>query len=375
MSLATDLKQYALSLGFDLAGITSAEPFPEVERIFLERISQGFLGGLAWFTPARAGLSTHPALHLAEAKSILSLGVSYLAPEVVPRPGAEPRGRISRYAWGLDYHGVFGGKLKLIHGFLQRACGRPVQVRPFVDSSPFAEKAIARRSGIGWCGKNTLILTREWGSWIFLAGLLVDVELEQDNAVDNLCGDCIACVQACPTGALVKPYTLDSRRCLSYLTVELKGTIPKEYRPLLGNRVFGCDTCQEVCPSNRQPRPSGSVEFTPVDIDDAHPPLLRLMRLDDRKFRERFRGRPLTRAKRAGILRNAAIALGNIGDPASVATLGEALEDHDPIVRRHVAWALGRIGGRSAKLALDRGRLLEPDEEVKTEIEEALGDL
>ena len=231
----------------------------------------------------------------------------------------------------------------------------------------------AQLAGLGWIGKNTLLLNRSAGSWFFLAALLTDVELEYDvpHETDH-CGTCTACLDACPTQAFVAPYVLDSRRCISYLTIELRTNVPAELRAGVGDWVFGCDVCQEVCPYNRAARPMEDPDFLPRVGIGPKPALIPLMGLDASAFKERFRGSPILRPKRRGFLRNVAVALGNAKDPVAVPVLARALEDEEPLVRSHSAWALGEIGGNDARAALDRARLKESDEGVLGEISAAI---
>jgi epoxyqueuosine reductase len=253
----------------------------------------------------------------------------------------------------------------------------------FVDTGRMVDRAVAQRSGLGWYGKNTCILTKGWGSWVFLSELVTSLDLEPDPPLGANCGQCEICLHACPTGAFVAPYVLDNRRCISYLTIELRGSIPVELRPLIGNHIFGCDICQQVCPVNtvveRRLRASGRLgvrgerlEFQPRTPEASSPALIPLLALDEEGFRERFRHSPVKRAKRRGLLRNVCVALGNIGDPAAVPALIRALDDAEPLVRGHAAWALGRIGGAEARSALEAGLEREQHADALHEIRYAL---
>jgi epoxyqueuosine reductase len=248
------------------------------------------------------------------------------------------------------------------------------------------DRAAAQRSGLGWYGKNTNILTKGWGSWVFLAELVTTLPLDPDPPTGANCGRCEVCLHACPTKAFVAPGVLDNRRCISYLTIELRGAIPLELRPLIGNHIFGCDICQEVCPVNQRVearlraagRLSGAREplaFRPRVGIGSSPALIELLALDDQGFRARFRHSPIKRAKRRGLLRNVCVALGNSGDAAAVPALARALGDHEPLVRRHAAWALGRLGGAHAREALEAARAREQEPEVRAEIACALDEL
>jgi epoxyqueuosine reductase len=236
------------------------------------------------------------------------------------------------------------------------------------------DRAAAERAGVGWFGKHTNILTPTHGSWVLLGQAITDLELEPDTPLAKSCGRCVRCVDACPTGAIVAPFAIDNTRCISFLTIELRGPIPRQMRPLVGDWVFGCDICQEACPVNRDPRPSRDPALEALH-DFAAPELIPLLELDDEGFRERFRKSAVKRAKRVGLQRNVCVALGNIGDPRAVPALERALNGADTlVVRTHAAWALGRIGGRRAVEAL-RSAGARPEPEVAEEIEMALADL
>jgi epoxyqueuosine reductase len=308
-----------------------------------------------------------------DVRSLVSLGISYLSAgaEDSTRPGA-PAGRIARYAWGQDYHEVFKDKLWALHAFVQEQLGRPVAARALADTARITDRAVAERAGMGWYGKNTNLLTHEFGSWVLLGELLLDVPLPPDAPLRTHCGACTRCLPACPTGALIAPGVLDSDRCISYLTIEHKGPIPRDLRPLIGNWIFGCDLCQEVCPVNRHRTPPNHPEFVPRPEVGSSPDLIPLLDLTEAEFRERFRGSPIRRAKWAGLRRNVCVALGNSGDPAAVPALVRVLGEDPALVRGHAAWALGRLGGAEAVAALTARAAVEPDPWVQEEIALAL---
>jgi epoxyqueuosine reductase len=394
------IKEYAYELGFDTARISSAEAFPEAERVIKERIAQGLMDGLPWFTAERADVSCHPDALLPDARSIISLAMFYLTEQPDDEnagtdntPTQGPRGRISRYAWGDDYHEVIKPKLQQFALWLrQYARGEinsELETRLFVDTGRMVDRAVAQRAGLGWYGKNTNILTKGWGSWVFLAEIVTNLPLAADTPTRANCGSCEICLHACPTQAFPAPYVLDNTRCISYLTIELRGSIPIELRPLMGNLIFGCDICQQVCPVNKvvekrlgfrkEAGEAGQLlqvrrreEFRPRAGIGSNPELIPLLSLTEEQFRERFRSSPIRRTKRRGLLRNVCVALGNSGDPLAVPALVNALSDYEPLVRGHAAWALGRIGGDQAKHALDDVLASEDDEEVKKEIRYAL---
>ena len=370
--LERTIKQYGESLGFDIVGITTAEPFFRDEQAAIERIRDGLMDGLPWYTEERVRRATHPEVLLPGAKSIISLAMSYLTEEP-ENGGPGPHGKIARYAWGDDYHQLLKGRLKeFVEGVSERV-GRPVGTRIFVDDGPMNDRAAAERAGVGWFGKNTNILTPSHGSWVLLGQVVTDLELEPDRPLAKTCGDCVRCIDECPTGAIVAPYVIDNTRCISFLTIELRGAIPREMRPLVGDWVFGCDICQDVCPVNRKAALGLEPAFRQRH-DFAAPQLLPLLELDDEAFRERFRNSPIKRAKRVGLQRNVCVALGNIGDPTAVPALAKCMNGADALVRMHAAWALGRIGGPEASGALHSAIDREEDPAVLEEIELSLAD-
>src|SRR5579885_6012 len=405
----TTIKEYAYSLGFDMARITSAEAFPEADRVIQERIAQGLMDGLPWYTAERAEVSCHPDALLPGAQSIIALAMCYLT-ELPDETANDPlHGRISRYAWGEDYHEIIKPKLYQFTEWLKEYARSEIddpEFRVFVDTGRMVDRAVAERAGLGWYGKNTNILTKGWGSWIFLAEIVTNLPLTNsyDAPLKANCGQSELCLHACPTGALPAPYVLDNTRCISFLTIELRGSIPLELRPLMGNLIFGCDICQEVCPVNklaekrlgmrenngkqliepetirrREQAPASSPptfqphdHFRPRPETGSSPELIPLLALTEEEFRQRFRHSPIKRTKRRGLLRNVCVALGNIGDPQAIPALARALHDHEPLVRSHAAWALGRIGGTQAQEALHTALKTEEDQEVQKEIRCAL---
>jgi epoxyqueuosine reductase len=345
MSLAAELKAYARAIGFHLVGITGPAPFEQAELDITRWLGAGHQGEMAWLNAARARLATHPAELLPGARSLVVVGVSYRTDE--PRTDTPLTGRLARYAWGSDYHDELTSRLKQLATFLGERAGRPVRSRVFVDSGPLVERDAAVRAGLGFRGKNTNLLT-PIGSYVFLGALLTDVALDFDAPVAKDCGSCRLCLDACPTGALDEPYHLAAERCIAYLTIEHRGPIAAELRPRMGDWVFGCDICQEVCPYNASVRgkPRGWPAFEPRPAIGTSPDLRQLLGLDDDGFRQTFRRSPIKRAKRRGLARNAAIALGNSGDEAAVPALTRAVaHDPEPLVRDAAAWALDRLAG------------------------------
>jgi epoxyqueuosine reductase len=356
MSLTQDVKAAAFELGFDRAGISDAKPLRHAEAAIQQRIADGHMDGLRWFTPERAQLATRPTELLPGARSILALAVSYLGRRDPPpiEPG-NPRGKIARYAWGRDYHDVLKQMARELVARVEQVAGRPVASRIFVDSSPLAERAVAERAGLGWFGKNTMLLLPGAGSWAFLCEVILDLNLEPDVPVAKSCGTCRRCLDVCPTGALVAPGVLSTPLCISFQTIEQKGSIPRTLRPQMGAWVFGCDDCQEVCPVNRKALPARIADLRAYDDESAFPSLTGLLALDDAAFRARYKGTPVTRAKRWGMQRNACVALGNSRDEGAIPALGETLLNptQHPIVREHAAWALARFHVPTARAALN----------------------
>jgi len=288
-------------------------------------------------------------------------------------PESTPRGKIARYARGDDYHDVMNEKLPALLRFVQDRAGRPVEGQVYVDTGPVLEREFAVRAGLGWFGKHTNLIHKRVGSWLLIGEVLLDIELEQDGPASDHCGTCTLCLEACPTDAIVEPYVVDSRRCISYHSIELKGAIPMEYRAAMGDRVFGCDDCQDVCPWNRRAPETGHPAFVARPWNEM-PDLIEMLGLTPETFRTRFKGSPIKRTKRRGLLRNAAVALGNTKDPGAVPALADSLGDDEPLVRGHAAWALGNVGGTRAFAVLEKARKTEEDPWVVEEIDQALAE-
>lgn len=373
-ALKAEIVERAHELGFDLVRFARVEAMTETLAVLEERIDAGLLSGLTWFTKERARVASDPRNLMATARTAVSLGISYLGSgEYTPSEPGKARGKVARYAWGLDYHEVFKGKLVALHEFVQERLERAVEARTLVDTARIVDRAVAERAGMGWFGKNSNILNRERGSWILLGELLLDIELPADERVRTTCGSCTRCMPACPTGAIIAPGVVNSDHCISYLTIELKGPIPRDLRPLIGDWVFGCDICQDVCPVNRKAVPGEHAEFAPEMGIGPSPVLTELLDMSEEEFRARYKYSPVKRAKWAGLRRNAAVALGNVGDQESVPALVRALNGVPALVRGHAAWALGRIGGEAARGALHDRATFEDDEWVREEIGLALG--
>ncbi|MBN9387181.1 MAG: tRNA epoxyqueuosine(34) reductase QueG [Chloroflexi bacterium] len=348
LELTSYIKEEARALGFDLVGIAPAGPFEETEARLLEHIEQGRIAGLAWFTKERATFASDPANLLPGVRSIISLGISYLQDSPDLADSGNPRGRVARYAWGQDYHEVLKAKMQALFDKI-KTCTGAEEARLLVDTARIVDRAVAQRAGLGFFGKNTNLINKKLGSYFFVAEILTDLELEYDAPAHGTCGRCTRCIDACPTEAIIAPGTVYNDRCISFLTIELKGSIPPELRPGMGEWIFGCDICQEVCPYNKKATPGNHAEFAPADFEDTAPDLLGWLRLTEQEetFRQKFRGTPLSRPKRAGLRRNIAVALGNRAEPSTLPDLQEALENEtDPVVREHLEWAISRLNSR-----------------------------
>lgn len=376
LKLAGKIEQKARQLGFDLVGIAPAQSITTANH-YRAWLKAGYHGQMAYLArPDSITRRKDLARTLPGIRSIVMVGVNYHTISLPPTLRDDPsRGVIASYARGDDYHDLLTSRLRQLAAFIETEIGQAIPYRAYTDTGPLLERELAARAGLGFVGKNTNLVHPRLGSWFLLGELLLTLELppsgEAFRSKPN-CGRCTRCLDACPTKAFAAPYILDARRCLSYLTIELKGPIPRHLRPLLGNRIFGCDICQKVCPWNeRFSRPATEPAFQPRP-DAVAPHLLDLVALDDDGFRERFRGSPVKRAKRRGLLRNVAVALGNWGDPVAVPALVRALKDSEPLIRGHAAWALGRIATTRAHKALRQAQAAETDEWAREELQLAL---
>jgi len=334
----------AIELGFDLCRIApAAKPVHAAE--FSRWLDANRHGDMAYLKRT-SEKRTDPQFVLADAKSIIALGVSYATLEPQGQPEEQtPAGAVARYATFQDYHDVIGGNLKKLADYTIELGGAQTRSLGYVDTGPILERDVAQRSGLGFIGKHTNLISRQFGNWIFLAEIITTLDLEPDVPEINRCGSCTKCLSACPTNAFVAPFELDARRCISYLTIELKGSIPVELRQAIGNRIFGCDDCLAVCPWNRFAREGRMMRDYRLS-DFRTPNLVELLNLDAAEFKKRFSGTPIVRTKRRGLLRNVAVALGNSGDTAALPALEKATSDVEPLVAEHAAWAIQQIEAR-----------------------------
>ena len=338
LSLEQLIKAQACGLGFDLVGITSLGPV-ETAAEFDAWVARGYAGEMGYL-PRGARKRRDSRLPVPGTTSAIVVGLDY--------GGRAASGPVARYARGDDYHDVMLAKLGELHEWLEYELSRPVKGKAYVDTGPILERDLARRAGLGWFGKNTNLVNPRIGSFFFIGSLLVDLDLAADTPFEaDRCGTCTRCLDACPTGAFVGPRVLDATRCISYLTIELKGAIPEDLRGQMGNHVYGCDICQDVCPYNvkfaQELREPAFAARATIGDRDAQSLARELLSMDDDGFRSAFRNSPIKRAKRRGLARNAAVVLGNTGDRSDETTLERALDDHEPLVRQHASWALEQI--------------------------------
>ncbi len=358
------IRQRGRELGFDDCRFTTAEA-PESAPRFDEWLAQGQHGEMAYLE-RNAPKRVEPRRVLPGARSIITLAASYAELSIqysvfsnksmatnsdnpasrIQNPESH-RGLIARYARYRDYHMVLGERLKLLTAFVNELGGADTRSLWYVDTGPLLERDLAQRAGLGFIGKHTNLISRRLGNWIFLAEIITTLDLEPDPPEKNRCGTCTRCLEACPTRAITGPFQLDARLCISYLTIELKGAIPVELRPALGNRIFGCDDCLAVCPWNRFAR-EGRLMKERARPELEQPDLIELLSLDDAGFKRRFAGTPILRAKRRGLLRNVCVALGNIGDATALPALERAALDAEPLIAEHARWAIEQIRQKTA---------------------------
>ncbi len=349
------IAQKGQELGFNDCRFTTAAP-PDHTAQFQSWLAAGKHGEMAYLQ-RNAPKRVAPRQVLAGAKSFITLAASYWnedpeaagedAPFIPHSALRTPHsGLVARYARHTDYHDVLGERLKTLTEFVSRLGGEGTRSLWYVDTGPLLERDLAQRAGLGFIGKHTNLINRRLGNWIYLAEILTTLELEPDAPEKNRCGSCARCLAACPTGAITAPFQLDARRCISYLTIELKGSIPLEFRHAIGNRIFGCDDCLAVCPWNRFAQ-QGKLMRQHARPELAEPDLLELLSLDEAGFKRRFADTPLMRVKRRGLLRNVGVALGNVGDTSALPALVRAAADPEPLIAEHARWAITQIEKRS----------------------------
>lgn len=348
------IRQRALELGFDDCRFTTAAAPASVDK-FQNWLAGSQHGEMVWLERT-APKRIDPQKVLPGARSVITLAASYAqgdryrvtsdesSPEPNPRhpPPATRHATVARYARYADYHDVLGERLKALTEFVNQRGGTHVKSLWYVDTGPLLERDLAQRAGLGFIGKHTNVISRRFGNWLLLAEIITTLELEPDAPEKNHCGNCVRCIDACPTRAITAPFQLDARLCISYLTIELKGPIPVELRPAIGNRIFGCDDCLAVCPWNRFAR-EGKMMKAHARPDLAAPDLAGLLQLDEAGFKSRFAGTPILRTKRRGLLRNVCVALGNVGDASGLPALEKAAGDAEPLIAEHARWAVEQI--------------------------------
>jgi epoxyqueuosine reductase len=345
---AGTIRELARTCGFELAGVAPAEPGPEgaPERAWYgEWVASGFAGEMRYLAGHGEAARDDPRSLLASARSVVCVGKLYNTPwPYSTQFDARERAWISRYAWGEDYHGVVRRGLERLDAMLRERAGAEYESKISVDTAPLLERSYARMAGLGWIGKNTCLINQGGGSWFFLGELLISLAIDADAPPPGRCGTCTRCIDACPTAAIVPAgpgFAVDSRRCISYLTIELRGAMAVEHRAAVGGHVFGCDICQDVCPWNRRAAATGDPAFAPREFA---PPLEKLAAVTEGEFRALYRGTPVTRAKYAGFLRNVAVAMGNRRLEKFRAPLEKLAACEDPVVAEHARWGLEQLG-------------------------------
>jgi epoxyqueuosine reductase len=365
--MSSNIREEALRLGFFNIGIVPAQMLPQEEH-FITWLERGLHGEMRYMER-----STHkrrdPRLVLPNAKSLLVLSLNYYTE--VHQIHTPLTGIISRYAWSDDYHAVVESRLARLLNFIQSQ-DSSARGLCYADTGPIMEKVWGAQSLLGWMGKHTIMIARNHGSWFFIGIILLDIELEYDSHEKNFCGTCSRCIQACPTGAIVAPYVLDARLCISYLTIAHRGLIPRRLRPLMGNKIWGCDDCQEVCPWNRFAKRTAEKAFSPREGNLA-PDLISLAAITPEEFKDRFHNSSILRATHSSFLRNIVIALGNSRSEEAVPALEKAVRQASPLLRAHAAWALGQIASARALGILESIRANEADPLVLEEITAAMG--
>jgi epoxyqueuosine reductase len=341
--LKKELIAFACEVGFDSCRVAACGPPPHATE-FRNWLREGTAGEMHYMERSEEK-RCDPQKVLPGARSIIVVALNYFQGRAIQRSQTAARGKIARYAWGDDYHNVIAARLDKIDNFLREFGGRQ---KCYVDTGPVLERDQAAQAGIGWHGKSTMLIDSRLGTWFFLGEIFTTLDLPPDSPQRDRCGTCDRCITACPTGAITAPHRLDARRCISYLTIELKGSIPLQLRPLIGNRIFGCDDCLDACPWNRFAKISNETAFAARSTMSMA--LRDYLKLNDVEFRNLFRNSPIKRIKRRGFLRNVCVALGNVGDESDLAALNEAASDPEPLIAEHAVWAIEQIQVRSTSL-------------------------
>ncbi len=370
-SLTNNIRERALELGFNLVGFAPVQPLDTERKALEEYLQKGWHGCMIWLHSAKDAL-LNPELVLKNSRTVISLAINYFN-DKWKHPPQGFYGSFSRYTYGKDYHSTIESKLVELARFLKKEA--QCEARGYVDDAPLLEKKWATLAGIGWRGKNSLIYTESYGSWVFLGELVTDIELEYDEAnKEDHCGDCTICMEACPTGAIESPYRLQASRCLAYQTIETKEIITENLRGLIGNALYGCDICQDVCPLNKAAQPTQEELFLPqrpiLDLS-----LCDLINLSQNHFIELFQESAVISGGRRRLLGNTAIILGNSHSEEAIQPLTQIFDEDDPIVKIHAAWALGQIPSVAAKKALESLLGKEVQETVRREIRKSLDSL
>lgn len=364
--ITKSIKDKALDIGFDLVAISPVGQFPE-NQFYKDWLSRGYAGKMGYLernSEKRADVKEI----LQGAKSVICCAVNYNTDYPYSTDiNDHQSGWISRYAWGDDYHESITDKLKTLNNYCKEIAPETFNSKYYVDTGPVLEKVYSKYSGVGWIGKNTCLINQQAGSWLFLGEIITNAELEYDSTVTDRCGTCTRCIDACPTDAIVEPYVLDSRKCISYLTIELKEPVPQELREGVENNIYGCDICQDVCPWNKEADVTENAQFKPRK-HLYNPRLAELANITPREFSELFRGSPIKRTKRRGLIRNVMLAMGNSGNPKFLDDIKTSLDDGEPLIRAAAVWAFWKIAGDDSKQDLSLMLENETDNIVRQEL-------